>query len=206
MIPKSKKIFHKALTIILVFAVGNCLFLAGFYVGQYTEKAEEQRLRENIDGGRYYVIVDYVDLNGKLTSAHLRSTGCRWPVQKESGEVQVKEGPPFITWKRVGYDIGNLLLVDAEESTDFNFSFSNAPPPDSITVRRWPRSEQGTTGTLGNGEVLEYIQQKENLYYVNDLEIQYIYSIFCTWGPYYGEYAFLVSDREEDRAWWSVEP
>lgn len=166
-----------------------------------------QSLRDNVYGGGYGVSIEYDGPNGIKSYKELRSLSAafRWPMRSVDGSINVREGAPFITRQKVAYDVGNFLLVGDQEENGFWFSFENAPIPDDIVVRRWPREMQGTTGTLENGEQLSYVVEKENRYYVPSLESQYIYSIYAEWGKYYGEFAFLASSDENDRQWWVLQ-
>ena len=87
-----------------------------------------------------------------------------------------------------------------------SFTFVGCLSPDNVFVQRWPRNQQGTTGTVTNGEIVDFeIAAPPAKYHASSFEPGYIYSIYASWGPYYGEYSFLVSTQESDRAYWKLE-
>lgn len=185
------------------------LFSTGIYFGKKVTYNELCRLYDNIYNGGYYASVEYLNSKGKLSALHLRSSGYRWPMKDKDGNVSIREQDEFITQQSVGYDIGNLMLIDSSVSKSFSFSFPNAICPSSVVVLQWPRNMQGTYGQFENGkEVIYSVDSKSDgtlSYTVDELKEQHIYSIVASWGTYYGEYSFLVSSNIEDRSWWAID-
>lgn len=192
------------LLFLLIVSFCSCLTL---FINQYYNNIHQHKLLDNIYGGKYHVDISFSGPSGNTTLT-LNSAGSRWPRLNKDGSVYVKENVPFIERKRASYDISYFALIKQSPGEGFYFKFIDSPPPDEIIVRRWPRTAQGTTGTLENGEIVSYFSTENDdglRYYVSNLESQYIYSIFASWGEYYGEYPFLASTQASDQEWWELE-
>lgn len=195
--------WQKILLIVVCIVVA---LVIGYGYGRNTVETEMKTLVDNIYGGRYYVDVAYAGVGGQASSITLSASGFRFPMRNSEGDSYVKEAMPFIEQRDAPYDISNFALTDSQSNSGFDFTFVGCLSPDNVFVQRWPRNQQGTTGTVTNGEIVDFeIAAPPAKYHASSFEPGYIYSIYASWGPYYGEYSFLVSTQESDRAYWKLE-
>lgn len=203
---KSAKLFHPCLGCILAVV---CI-LIGFFVGyEYQKNVTEKELalvETNLYGGRYYVELEYPGKENNPNSLVLSGVGFRFPTQYDDGTRKVKVSMPMIARTDAPYDIMYFALIRENLVEGFDFTFHDCPQPDDIFVQRWPREQQGRDGTFTNGELVAFEATDQPLkYHVSVLESGYIYSIYASWGPYYGEYAFLASANENDQVYWRLD-
>lgn len=202
---KTKLIRHWRKVLLILVCIVVALFI-GYKYGKNTVETELKEFSNNIYGGRYYVDVAYAGPGGQTNTVTLSASGFRLPMHNSEGDSYVKEAIPFIERSDVPYDISHFALVDGNSDGGFEFTFTGCPTPDNIFVQRWPRDYQGTIGTFTNGEIVNVEQSDLPMtYHTSNFEPGYIYSIYASWGPYYGEYAFLVSNQESDRTYWRLE-
>ena len=196
---------HWRKLLLIAVCVAATLFI-GYVYGKNAVETELKELANNLYGGNYYVDVAYAGPGGQTNTVTLSASGFRLPMHDSEEDSYVKETIPFIERHDVPYDISHFALVDGNSDGGFEFTFMGCPTPDDVFVQRWPRDYQGTIGTFTNGEIVSFeLADPPMMYHTSNFEPGYIYSIYASWGPYYGEYAFLVSTQESDRAYWKLE-
>lgn len=192
--------------ILLIVVCIMAAFVIGCGYGRNTVETEIKTLADNIYGGRYRVNIGYTGVGGQTDSITLSASGFRFPMRNSEGDSYVKEAMPFIEQRDAPYDISNFALTDGQSNSGFDFTFMDCPSPDHVFIQCWPRTQQGTTGTATNGEIVDLEKLAPSTkYHASSFVPGYIYSIYASWGPYYGEYSFLVSTQESDRAYWKLE-
>ena len=186
-----------------------CVILSLFCGYSHGKKSVETDLKElatNVYGGRYYVELSFIGVDGIRNSIDLSCSGFRFPMRNSDGKGYIKTSMPFIERKEFPYDISCFALIDEKSSSGFDFTFIDCPHPENIFVQCWPKEQQGTVGTFTNGEPVDFKSTTQPMrYHVSEFKPGYIYSIYASWGPYYAEYACLASDKPEDRVYWKLE-
>lgn len=196
--------FHYKKLLLLVFSI-MALFSVGYGYGRKSAEVELRELSNNIYGGKYYVELTFSGSNGLKDTIKLSSVGFRFPMRNLDGEEYIKTTIPFIERKEVPYDTSFFALTNGITADGFDFTLIDCPIPDRILVQRWRKEQQGTSGNLMNGEIVNFESTSQpTRFHVSEFETEYIYSILASWGPYYGEYACLVSDRADERVYWKL--
>ena len=192
--------------LILLICCAAAAWGIGFWYGRYYVETGYSQLAERLYHGQYYVELSYTGAGGQEDSILLSSMGFRSPRRDSEGNQYVRQSMPFIERTEIPYDISYFALTDGESSRGFDFTFVDSPQPYHILVQRWPRSQQGTEGKFTNGEPVAFEAASEPMkYHVSEFEPGYIYSIYASWGPYYGEYACLASADEKERVYWKLD-
>lgn len=191
--------------LLLICCVAISLF-GGYIYGKSSVETELRDLADNIYGGQYYVELSFVGKDNVRDSVDLSCSGFRLPMRDSDGNISIKTAMPFIEKKDAPYDISSFALIEGDSSDGFDFTFMDSPSPDHIFVQCWHREQQGTTGTFTNGESVDFEGTTQPMrYHVSEFRPGYIYSIYASWGPYYAEYACLVSDDPNERTYWKLE-
>lgn len=192
-------------TVPFVLICSIALLFIGYRFGERTVQQELEELADNVYGGKYYVVLEFSGDGGQKESITLSSSGFRLPMRDSEGNQYVKVAMPFIERTDVPYDISHFALTDGNASSGFDFSFEGSPPPDNILVQCWPREQQGNGGKFTNGELVDFEKTAiPTKFHVSDFKSGYIYSIYASWGPYYGEYACLASENPSEQVYWKL--
>lgn len=183
-------------------AASSIGYLNGLRNGRNSLEAEYQKLAENYSK-TCFVDLTFTGPDGQPASISSLSNGI---VRISRGHINEKHrNVSFIERTSAPYDLGGVALTNGDASKGFDFTFPDSAAPDTIFVQCWPRQQQGTTGTFTNGEPVEV--EADDLFttfHAAHFRPGYIYSIYASWGPYYGEYGFLVSTQESDREYWTL--